>query len=159
MRLSVKNPLDCHGHGRVVSSRTCGSISRQTLLFAIPFHLLSPYPQILLVCIPVILIDYSTIQNLNFETMVGFSFGRKTSWQYSHSASIFSAVLLFTAGFLCTLLWTNDIVHTPTSVGGPLTGTFTSLSPAVSTFSITYQVVCTSSSLSSHVLCSNHLSL
>ncbi|KAK7191116.1 hypothetical protein DPSP01_008848 [Paraphaeosphaeria sporulosa] len=72
--------------------------------------------------------------------MVGFSFGRKTVWQYSHSASIFSAVLLFTAGFLCTLLWTNDIVHTETSAGGSLTGTFTSLSPAVSTFSITYQV-------------------
>ncbi|KAF2444651.1 hypothetical protein P171DRAFT_520779 [Karstenula rhodostoma CBS 690.94] len=72
--------------------------------------------------------------------MVGFSFGRKTLWQYSHSASILFAVLLFTAGFLCTLLWTNDIVHTETSAGGSLTGTFTSLSPAVSTFSITYQV-------------------
>jgi hypothetical protein len=89
--------------------------------------------------------------------MAGFSFGRKTLWQYSHSASILFAVLLFTAGFLCTLLWTNDIVHTPTSAGGPLTGTFTSLSPAVSTFSITYEVVCTSSNLSLHGMCSNHL--
>lgn len=73
--------------------------------------------------------------------MAGFGFGRKTLWQYSHSTSIFFAVLLFTAGFLCVLLWTNDIVHTETSVGGASTNTFTQFSPAVSTFSITYNVV------------------
>jgi hypothetical protein len=50
-------------------------------------------------------------------------------------------VLLFTAGFLCTLLWTNNIVHTETSANSPATSTFTQFSPAVSTFSITYGVV------------------
>lgn len=73
--------------------------------------------------------------------MVSFSVGRKKLWQYSHSAAIFTAVLLFTAGFLCVLLWTNDIVHTPTSAGDASTSTFTTFSPAVSTFSITYNVV------------------
>jgi len=72
--------------------------------------------------------------------MVGFSFGRKTLWQYSHGASILFAVLLFTAGFLCVLLWTNDIVHTDTSAGNASTSTFTYFSPAVATFSITYNV-------------------
>ncbi|KAF2033872.1 hypothetical protein EK21DRAFT_86024 [Setomelanomma holmii] len=72
--------------------------------------------------------------------MVGFSFGRQTLWQYSHSFSVLFAVLLFTAGFLCTLLWTNNLVRTDTSTGGPMTSTFTQFSPAVSTFSITYQV-------------------
>ncbi|KAF2621828.1 hypothetical protein BU25DRAFT_463427 [Macroventuria anomochaeta] len=72
--------------------------------------------------------------------MVGFSIGRKTLWQYSHSASILFAVLLFTAGFLCTLLWTNNLVRTETSAGDASTSTFTQFSPAVSTFSITYQV-------------------
>jgi hypothetical protein len=67
---------------------------------------------------------------------------RKKLWQYSHSASIFCAVLLFTAGFLCVLLWTNNLVHTPTSVGDPSISTFTQFSPAVSTFDITYNVVC-----------------
>lgn len=76
--------------------------------------------------------------------MAGPYSNRKIWWQYSHSASILFAVLLFTAGFLCTLLWTNDIVHTESSVGGAATNTFTQFSPAVSTFSLTYQVVCTS---------------
>jgi hypothetical protein len=78
---------------------------------------------------------------------------RKKLWQYSHSASIFCAVLLFTAGFLCVLLWTNNLVHTPTSVGDPSISTFTQFSPAVSTFDITYNVVCrpaTRSQLSDH---------
>lgn len=73
--------------------------------------------------------------------MVGFGFGRKTLWQYSHGATIFTAVLLFTAGFLCVLLWTNNIVHTETSVGDASISTFTQFSPTVSTFSITYNVV------------------
>jgi hypothetical protein len=73
--------------------------------------------------------------------MVGSSISRKKLWQYSHSASILFAVLLFTAGFLCVLLWTNDIVHTSTSAGDASTSTFTQFSPAVSTFSITYNVV------------------
>jgi len=64
----------------------------------------------------------------------------KTLWEYSHSLSILTAVLLFTAGFLCTLLWTNGIVATPSSATNAMTNTLTSLSPAVSTFSITYQV-------------------
>lgn len=72
--------------------------------------------------------------------MFPFSTRRKSLWQYSHSAAIFSAVLLFTAGFLCVLLWTNDIVHTPTSASGPSTSTFTQFSPAVSTFTLTYDV-------------------
>ncbi|KAF2820714.1 hypothetical protein CC86DRAFT_459658 [Ophiobolus disseminans] len=74
------------------------------------------------------------------NVIVGMSFGHKKLWQLSHSLSIFFAVLLFTAGFLCVLLWTNDIVHTETSAGGPATNTFTQFSPAVSTFSITYNV-------------------
>lgn len=73
--------------------------------------------------------------------MAGYSLGHKKLWQYSHSASIFFAVLLFTAGFLCVLLWTNDLVHTGTSASDPATSTFTQFSPAVSTFSITYNVV------------------
>ncbi|CAO2653062.1 Nn.00g024730.m01.CDS01 [Neocucurbitaria sp. VM-36] len=72
--------------------------------------------------------------------MVGLSFDRRKLWQYSHSASIVFAVLLFTAGLLCVLLWTNDIVHTDTSAGVASTSTFTQFSPAVSTFSITYNV-------------------
>ncbi|KAJ4987688.1 hypothetical protein SVAN01_06855 [Stagonosporopsis vannaccii] len=72
--------------------------------------------------------------------MAGISLGRKSLWQYSHSASILFAVLLFTAGFLCTLLWTNSLVETETSATGPATSTFNQFSPAVSTFSITYQV-------------------
>ncbi|OAL55117.1 hypothetical protein IQ07DRAFT_638834 [Pyrenochaeta sp. DS3sAY3a] len=71
---------------------------------------------------------------------MAISLGHKKLWQYSHSASIFFAVLLFTAGFLCVLLWTNDLVHTGTSASGPATSTFTQFSPAVSTFSITYNV-------------------
>ena len=67
--------------------------------------------------------------------------GRQSLWYYSHTLTIFFAVLLFTAGFLCVLLWTNNIVHTDTSSGGANTSTFTYLSPAVSTFSITYNVV------------------
>lgn len=63
---------------------------------------------------------------------------RRTLWQYSHSFAILFAVLLFTAGFLCTLLWTNGLVNTPSSVNQV---TFTKFSPAVSTFSISYQVV------------------
>lgn len=62
---------------------------------------------------------------------------RRTLWQYSHSFAILFAVLLFTAGFLCTLLWTNGLVNTPSSVNQV---TFTKFSPAVSTFSISYQV-------------------
>lgn len=77
------------------------------------------------------------------------SLGRKTLWQYSHSASILFAVLLFTAGFLCTLLWTNSLVETETSATGPYTSTFNQFSPAVSTFSMTYQVVGVSESLRS----------
>ncbi|KAJ8111234.1 hypothetical protein OPT61_g6120 [Boeremia exigua] len=72
--------------------------------------------------------------------MAGSSFQRKALWQHSHSASILFAVLLFTAGFLCTLLWTNSLVQTDTSAAGPMTSTFNQFSPAVSTFSITYQV-------------------
>lgn len=79
----------------------------------------------------------------NFNNMAGFSFGHKTLWQYSHSASILFAALLFTAGFLCTLLWTNSLVQTETSAGGSMTATFNQFSPAVSTFSTTYGVVCT----------------
>lgn len=83
--------------------------------------------------------------------MAGISFGRTSLWQYSHSASILFAVLLFTAGFLCTLLWTNSLVQTETSATGPATSTFNQFSPAVSTFSITYQVVRTSQ-LANHPL-------
>lgn len=71
------------------------------------------------------------------------SFGRKALWEYSHSFSILFAVLLFTAGFLCTLLWTNSLVQTESSASGPKTNTLNQFSPAVSTFSITYQVVST----------------
>lgn len=67
--------------------------------------------------------------------------GHKMMWDYAHSASVFSAVLLFTAGFLCMLLWTNNIVPTTSSVASAATSTFTYYSPAVSTFTVTYNVV------------------
>ncbi|KAH6625116.1 hypothetical protein C7974DRAFT_376686 [Boeremia exigua] len=69
--------------------------------------------------------------------MASSSLGRQALWQHSHSITILFAVLLFTAGFLCTLLWTNGIVETASSV---TTNTLNQFSPAVSTFSITYQV-------------------
>jgi hypothetical protein len=64
----------------------------------------------------------------SYAIMFPFSRSRKTLWQYSHSAAIFSAVLLFTAGFLCVLLWTNNIVHTATSESDAATSTFTQFS-------------------------------
>ena len=77
----------------------------------------------------------------NANDMAKVSLGSKTLWQYSHSSSILFAVLLFTAGFLCTLLWTNNLVQTESSASGPEISTLNQFSPAVSTFSITYQVV------------------
>lgn len=81
----------------------------------------------------------SIVKHIRLRIVVYLPFHRtsqKSLWQYSHTVSIFCAVLLFTAGFLCVLLWTNNIVHTETT-------NFTQFSPAVSTFSITYSVVCT----------------
>lgn len=72
--------------------------------------------------------------------MVGFLYDNRVLWQYSHSASILFAALLFTAGFLCTLLWTNSLVQTESSTGGAMSATLTQFSPAVTTFSTTYGV-------------------
>lgn len=73
--------------------------------------------------------------------MGGFPYDNRALWQYSHSASILFAALLFTAGFLCTLLWTNNLVQTESSTGGATSATLNQFSPAVSTFSTTYGVV------------------
>ncbi|KAF3046854.1 hypothetical protein E8E12_002656 [Didymella heteroderae] len=72
--------------------------------------------------------------------MISSSYDRRALWQYSHSASILFAALLFTAGFLCTLLWTNNLVQTESSTGGATPATLNRFSPAVSTFSTTYGV-------------------